>query len=83
MSDDLMKRLLQPTGLNAFTREPVQNKLNVAAANRIEELEAKLAMAVDFIEDLEGHQWPLDVQAKRVLKELKGRNDEYAEKWED
>ena len=30
MSDDLMKRLLQPTGLNAFTREPVQNKLNVA-----------------------------------------------------
>jgi hypothetical protein len=40
------------------------------------ELEAKLAVAVSFIEDLEGHQWPLDVQAKRILAELKGEKDE-------
>lgn len=43
MSDDLVKRLRRYTGLSAFTQEPVQNKLNVAAAARIEELEAKLA----------------------------------------
>lgn len=45
MTDDLVKRLRQPTGLNAVTQEPVQDKLNIAAAERIEKLEAKLAKA--------------------------------------
>ena len=45
MSDDLVKRLRQPTGVNAVTQEPVQDKLNIAAAERIEKLEAKLAKA--------------------------------------
>ena len=40
------------------------------------ELDAKLAKAVSFIEDLEGHQWPLDVQAKRILAKLKGKKDD-------
>ena len=47
MSDDLVKRLRQPTGLNAVTREPVQDKLNMAAADRIEELEAKLQAVIE------------------------------------
>jgi hypothetical protein len=52
------------------------------AADRIEQLAATnealvnaLAKAVDFIEDLEGHEWPLDVQAKRILAEIRGAND--------
>ena len=53
MSDDLVKRLRQPTGLNAFTRESLQDKLKMAAADRIEELEAKLAKERGRIADLE------------------------------
>ena len=48
MTDDLVKRLRQPTGLNAVTQEPVQDKLNIAAAERIEELEAKLKTAEEI-----------------------------------
>jgi hypothetical protein len=50
MTDDLVKRLRQPTGLNAVTQEPVQDKLNMAAADRIEELEAEVkSMAMDCL----------------------------------
>jgi hypothetical protein len=41
-----------------------------------EELEAKLATAVEFIEDLTGCEWPYCEDAKRVLAELKGQDDE-------
>ena len=40
--------------------------------DRIEELEAKLTKAVEFIEDLTGCEWPYCEDAKRVLAELKG-----------
>ena len=43
--------------------------------NRIEELEAKLAKAVDFIQDLTGCEWPYDEGAKRTLAELTGGED--------
>ena len=43
----------------------------------IDELEAKLAKAVDFIEDLTGCEWPYNEQAKRILEELKGETDVY------
>ena len=59
MTDDLVKRLRQPTGLNAVTQEPVQDKLNIAAADHIEELEAKLAKAVEALQwlkvEIRGH----------------------------
>ena len=38
--------------------------------------EAKLAKAVEFIEDLTGCEWPYCEDAKRVLAELKGQDDE-------
>ena len=47
----------------------------IAAEGREAKLKAKLAKAVAFIEDLEGCEWPLDVQAKRFLAELKGDPD--------
>ena len=46
------------------------------AEARIEELEAKLAKAVGFIEDLTGCEWPYNEDAKRTLAELKGETDE-------
>lgn len=42
------------------------------AEARAERLEAKLMLAVGFIEDLKGHEWPMDVQAERILAEIKG-----------
>ncbi len=42
------------------------------AEARADRLEAKLMLAVGFIEDLKGHEWPLDVQAERILAEIKG-----------
>ena len=42
------------------------------AEARIEELEAELAKAVNFIEDLTGCEWPYNEDAKRILAELKG-----------
>jgi uncharacterized protein (UPF0335 family) len=38
--------------------------------------EAKLAKALEFIEDLTGCEWPYCEDAKRVLAELKGQDDE-------
>jgi len=35
-------------------------------------LDAKLAKAVNFIEDLTGSEWPYNEQAKRTLAELRG-----------
>ena len=50
MSDDLKKRLREVTGNKLdYTRTP--NHLRLTAADRIEELEAKLAKAVDEILD--------------------------------
>ena len=43
---------------------------------RIVELEVKLAKAVEFIEDLTGCEWPYCEDAKRVLTELKGQDNE-------
>lgn len=43
---------------------------------RIRKLEAKLAKAVEFIEDLTGCEWPYCEDAKRVLTELKGQDNE-------
>ena len=37
---------------------------------------AKLAKAVEFIQDLTGCEWPYDEDAKRILEELKGQHDE-------
>ncbi len=45
-------------------------------ADRIEEMETKLAKAVEFIEDLTGCEWPYCEDAKRVLAELKGQDYE-------
>jgi len=41
-----------------------------------DELKAKLAKAVEFIEDLTGCEWPYCEDAKRVLAELKGQDVE-------
>ena len=46
------------------------------AVKRIEELEAKLKKAVDFIQDLTGCEWPYNEDAKRILAELTGGKDE-------
>ena len=40
------------------------------------QLREKLAKAVEFIEDLTGCEWPYCEDAKRVLAELKGQDDE-------
>jgi ferritin-like protein len=46
------------------------------AEARIEELEGKLAKALEFIQDLTGCEWPYCEDAKRILAELKGKTDE-------
>ena len=52
-------------------------KMREVGQRRIEELEAKLAKAVEFIEDLTGCEWPYCEDAKRVLAKLsKERSDE-------
>ena len=86
MSDNLVKRLRNTPN---WIREGFQDwKDNVRtydrtpfeAADRIEELEAKLAKAVEFIEDLTGCEWPYCEDAKDVLAELsKERSDEKGE----
>ena len=76
MSDDLVDRLhdrrVCSPAQNSCRNDHVLN----TAADRIEELEAKLAKAVDFIEDLTGCEWPYNEDAKRILAELKGKTDE-------
>jgi hypothetical protein len=91
MSDDLVKRSIaelqdivrcrchpayKDRGLHDPDCECDSAEAVQVVADRIEELEAKLAKAMAFIEDLEGYQWPLDVQAKRFLAELKGETDD-------
>ena len=43
---------------------------------RIKGLEVKLAKALDFIQDLTGCEWPYDEDAKRILAELTGGEDD-------
>jgi hypothetical protein len=79
MSDDLVKRLRMVTGFIRFEtgdRVAASACLSEEAACRIEKLEAKLEKAVEFIEDLTGCEWPYCEDAKRVLAELKGQDDE-------
>ena len=71
MSDDLVKRLRSSTQFYHADCE-----LKMACAYRIEELEAKLAKAVDFIEDLlSGRDRDDDwrIEANAILAELKGQ----------
>ena len=42
----------------------------------LESIKAKLAKALDFIQDLTGCEWPYDEDAKRILAELTGGKDE-------
>ena len=49
---------------------------SAAAWDKCEENRLKLAKAVEFIEDLTGCEWPYCEDAKRVLAELKGQDDE-------
>lgn len=60
--------MLEPTEI-AKTTEYVR-------ADLVEAAEAKLAKAVEFIEDLTGCEWPYCEDAKRVLAELKGQDDD-------
>ena len=76
MSDDLVKRLREDQPVTQDMESTMQCALQDEAADRIEELEAKLAKAVAFIEDLSECQWPLDAQAKRILAELTGGKDD-------
>ena len=75
MSDDLVKRLDNLWSM--LEDEGFYTKANTAilAANRIEELEAKLAKAVVFAEIVErtGHG-ELEFLAGDMLAELKGQN---------
>ena len=48
----------------------------LAGLARIEELEAKLTKALEFIEDLTGCEWPYCEDAKRALAELERQDDE-------
>ena len=43
---------------------------------RIKGLEVKLAKALDVIQDLTGCEWPYDEDAKRILAELTGGEDD-------
>jgi len=77
MSDDLVKRLRDP----AFGAETTERNMMSSAADRIEELEAKLAKAVEFVEctisyaKTCGARFPVDL-ARTTLAELKGETDE-------
>jgi hypothetical protein len=53
----------------------VDCELKMKCADRIEELEAKLAKAVEFLQDQTGAEWPYDEDAKRILAELTGGKD--------
>ena len=70
MSDDLVKRL----------REGATWDDDIAAADRIEELEAKLAKAVEALEYYAAPPPPPDVDdsllARAALAELKGETDD-------
>ena len=77
MSDDLMKRLCGLQKQATVERSHFYvGSCAKDAMHRIEELEAKLAEALEFIEDLTGCEWPYCEDAKRILAELKGQDDE-------
>lgn len=78
MSDDLVKRLRDHIAVSFDDRGHVfeDDALCDDAADRIEELEAKLARAVAFLQNQTGAEWPYDEGAKRILAELTGGNDE-------
>ena len=71
MSDDLVKRLRDP----AFGTETTERKLMGSAADRIEELEAKLAKAVEALEKIDreyAEQGGWCGTARTTIAELKG-----------
>ena len=70
MTDDLVKRLHDWENVYPEDEDKQEGHLYHEAADRIEELEAKLAKAVGFIEDLTGCEWPYNEDAKRTLAEL-------------
>jgi hypothetical protein len=89
MSDDLVKMCKR---LSQYAHAQLSSADLERIANRIEELEAKLAKAVEFTKGVIRHAGNsgddyLAEQARTTLAELnspmKGRNDEYAGKWED
>jgi hypothetical protein len=43
VGDDLIKRLEAPTGINAFTKEPVRDRLRAEAAAALTEAQATIA----------------------------------------
>ena len=76
MSDDLVKRLRDWEHVWPQDLDEPEGGLYLKAADRIEELEAKLERAVEFIQDMTGCEWPYDEDAKRILAELTGGKDE-------
>ena len=75
MSDDLVKRLRDPE----FGTETTERNLMDSAADRIEELEARLAKAVDVLVQIAGRKDFADdpwIIARTTLAELTGGNDD-------
>ena len=75
MSDDLVKRLRDPE----FGTETTERNLMDSAADRIEELEARLAKAVDVLVQIAGKKDFADdpwIIARTTLAELTGGNDD-------
>lgn len=78
MSDDLVKRLREDQPVTQDMASTMQCALQDAAADRIKELEAKLAKAMDLAE--KSMKWlrlyGADVHREAAtLAELKGQND--------
>ena len=79
MSDDLVKRLREYGSNRFWPHGPACDCTQ--AADRIEELEAKLAKAVDVLEQCEimlrlrGHD-EVAASARTIIAELTGGNDE-------
>ena len=74
MSDNLVKRLQSLHKQATVERSHFYvGSCAKDVMHRIEELEARLAKAEEFIEDLTGCEWPYCEDAKRLLAELKAR----------
>jgi len=81
MSDDLVKRLREDQPVTQDMGSTMQCALQDEAADRIQELEAKLAKAVEFTKGVIRHAGNsgddyLAEQARTTLAELNGQDDE-------